>query len=103
MLEILHQSECLNKNCSINLRENTGQFLKNCPSSASFGLFLSFQTNITILQQLNVKKSFQTNITILQQLNVKKSFQTNITILQHLNVKKCPSSIKCWDSNPRPL
>ena len=24
-------------------------------------------------------------------------------ILQQINVKKCPSSIRCWDSNPRPL
>ena len=31
-------------------------------------------------------------------------FQTNInTILQQINVKKCPSSIRCRDSNPRPL
>ena len=30
-------------------------------------------------------------------------FQTNInTILQQINVKKCPSSIRHWDSNPRP-
>ena len=30
-------------------------------------------------------------------------FQTNInTILQQINVKTCPSSIWCWDSNPRP-
>ena len=30
-------------------------------------------------------------------------FQTNInTILHQINVKKCPSSIQCWDSNPRP-
>ena len=30
------------------------------------------------------------------------SFQTNITILQQINVKKYPSSIRCWESNPRP-
>ena len=35
--------------------------------------------------------------------NLFSSFQTNITILQQINVKKCPSSIQCWDSNPRPL
>ena len=30
-------------------------------------------------------------------------FQTNInTILQQINVKKCPSSMRHWDSNPRP-
>ena len=29
------------------------------------------------------------------------SFQTNITILHQINVKKCPSSIRCWDLNPR--
>ena len=30
-------------------------------------------------------------------------FQTNInTILQQINVEKCPSSIRHWDSNPRP-
>ena len=32
-----------------------------------------------------------------------RSFQTNITILQQIYVKKCPSSIRCWDSNPQPL
>ena len=31
------------------------------------------------------------------------SFQTNITFWQQTNVRKCPSSIRCWDSNPRPL
>ena len=31
------------------------------------------------------------------------SFQTTLQILQQLNVKKCPSSIRCWDSNSRPL
>ena len=30
------------------------------------------------------------------------SFQTS-TILQQSNEKKCPSSIRCWDSNPQPL
>ena len=31
------------------------------------------------------------------------SFQTNIIILQKNKCEKCPSSIQCWDSNPRPL
>ena len=31
------------------------------------------------------------------------SFQTTLQILQQINVKKCPSSIRCWDSNSRPL
>ena len=31
------------------------------------------------------------------------SFQTNITkFLQQIYVKKCPSSKRCWDSNPQP-
>ena len=32
-----------------------------------------------------------------------RSFQTKITILQQIYVKKCPSSIRCRDSNPRPM
>ena len=33
-----------------------------------------------------------------------RSFQTNIiTILQQIYVEKCTSSIRCQDSNPRPL
>ena len=32
-----------------------------------------------------------------------RSLQTHInTILQKIDVKKCPSSIRRWDSNPRP-
>ena len=32
------------------------------------------------------------------------SFQTNITnFTTNMYVKKCPSSIRCWDSNSRPL
>ena len=31
------------------------------------------------------------------------SFQTDITILTTNKCEKCPSSIQCWDSNPRPL
>ena len=32
------------------------------------------------------------------------SFQTNlITIFTTNKCEKCPSSIRCWDSNPRPL
>ena len=29
-------------------------------------------------------------------------FQTNITIFTTNNREKCPSSIRCWDSNPQP-
>ena len=29
-------------------------------------------------------------------------FQT-LKFLQQINVKKCPSSRRCWDSNPQPL
>ena len=29
-------------------------------------------------------------------------FKQTIQFLQQINVKKCPSSIWCWDSNPRP-
>ena len=32
-----------------------------------------------------------------------RSFQTNNTILTANMREKCPSSIWCWDSNPRPL
>ena len=31
------------------------------------------------------------------------SFQTNITIFTAKKWAKCPFSIRCWDSNPRPL
>ena len=31
------------------------------------------------------------------------SFQTNITIFTTNKCEKCPSSIRCWDSNPRTL
>ena len=31
------------------------------------------------------------------------SFQTNITNFTTIKCEKCPSSIRCWDSNPRPL
>ena len=31
------------------------------------------------------------------------SFQTNITIFTTNICEKCPSSIRCWDSNPQPL
>ena len=31
------------------------------------------------------------------------SFQTHITIFTTNQCEKCPSSIRCWDSNPRPL
>ena len=31
------------------------------------------------------------------------SFQTNITIITTNKCEKCPSSIQCWDSNPRLL
>ena len=30
-------------------------------------------------------------------------FWTNITIFKANKCEKCPSSIRCWDSNPRPL
>ena len=30
-------------------------------------------------------------------------FKQTIQFLQQINVKKCPSSIRRWDSNPRPL
>ena len=30
-------------------------------------------------------------------------FQHTLQILQQIYVKKCPSSIRCWDSNRRPL
>ena len=30
-------------------------------------------------------------------------FKQTIQLLQQINVKKCPSSIRRWDSNPRPL
>ena len=29
-------------------------------------------------------------------------FKQKFQFLQQINAKKCPSSIKCWDSNPRP-
>ena len=32
-----------------------------------------------------------------------RSFQTKITIFTTHICGKCPSSIRCWDSNPRPL
>ena len=30
-------------------------------------------------------------------------FKQTLQFFQQVNVKKCPSSICCWDSNPRPL
>ena len=30
-------------------------------------------------------------------------FKQTIQLLQLINVKNCPSSIWCWDLNPRPL
>ena len=37
-------------------------------------------------------------------LFILRSFSnTNHNFLLLINVKKCPSSIQCWDSNPRPL
>ena len=35
--------------------------------------------------------------------NLFSSFQTNITILTTNICEKSPSSIRCWDSNPRPF
>ena len=29
-------------------------------------------------------------------------FKHTLQFLQQLNVEKCPSSLQCWNSNPRP-
>ena len=39
---------------------------------------------------------------VFKPINFFSSFQTNVTVLTTNKCEKCPSSIQCWDSNPRP-
>ena len=71
-------------------------------SLQAFFLGLGMENN-TPMQSYRLDNVFLTKMGHLRPLfRLFLSFQTNFTIFTTNKCEKCPSSIRCWDSNPRP-